>query len=92
MTLVSIDRPDTKDRLHKDLEIIRMAISAELDATSLYEADEDDLNSELAKQVIRHIMLEEKGHIAELNCLLMKLDKDQEDKMSDVNPETCVGQ
>jgi rubrerythrin len=90
MTLASVERPKTTDKLHIDLEIVRTALIAELDATSLYEAQIDNLNSELAKQVIHHIMLEEKEHISELNCLLMKLDKDQEDKMSEVNAETCI--
>lgn len=90
MTLASVRRPKTMNKLHNDLEIVRTAIIAELDATSLYEAQIDNLNSEDAKKVIYHILLEEKEHISELNCLLMKLDKEQEDKMSEVNASTCI--
>lgn len=90
MTLVSVERPKTADKLHNDLEIIRTALIAELDATSLYEAQIDNLNNNVAKKVIYHILMEEKEHISELNCLLMKLDKEQEDKMSEVNATTCM--
>lgn len=90
MTLASVERPKTTDKLHNDLEIVRSAMIAELDASSLYEAQIDNLNSDAAKKVIRCILLEEKEHLAELQCLLMKLDKEQEDKMSEVNAETCL--
>ena len=90
MTLASVERPKTTNKLHNDLEIVRTAMIAELDATSLYEAQIDNLNSEEAKDVIHHIMLEEKEHISELQCLLMMLDKEQEDKMSEVDPSTCL--
>ncbi len=90
MSFASIERPKTTDKLHNDLEIIRTATIAELDATSLYEAQIDNLNNEDAKKVIRHILSEEKEHISELTCLLMKLDKEQEDKMSDINLTTCI--
>lgn len=90
MTLASVERPKTTDKLHNDLEIIRTALIAELDATSLYEAQIDNLNSDIAKNVIGHIISEEREHIAELYCLLMKLDKDQEEKMTEVNAATCI--
>lgn len=90
MTLASVERPKTTDKLHNDLEIIRTALIAELDATSLYEAQIDNLNNDIAKIVIKHIILEEKEHISELQCLLMKLDKDQEEKMTEVNATTCI--
>jgi rubrerythrin len=90
MSLASVERPKTTNKLHNDLEIIRTATIAELDATSLYEAQIDNLDSEEAKKVIRHIMLEEKEHISELQCLLMKLDKEQMDKMEEVNASTCI--
>ncbi len=90
MTLASVERPKTTHRLHIDLQIVRTALIAELDATSLYEAQLDNLDSEDAKKVIEHIKLEEKEHIAELQCLLMKLDKEQEDKMSEVIASTCI--
>jgi rubrerythrin len=48
------------------------------------------LNSEDAKKVIKHIIDEEKEHLSELYCLLMKLDKEQMDKMEEVNASTCI--
>ncbi len=90
MSLATVERPKTTNKQHIDLEIVRTALIAELDATSLYEAQIDNLFNEEAKKVIRHIMLEEKEHLAELQCLLMKLDKEQEDKMSEVNASTCI--
>jgi rubrerythrin len=48
------------------------------------------LDSEDAQKVIKHIIDEEKEHISELYCLLMKLDKDQMNKMGEVDPTTCI--
>jgi len=90
MSLASVERPKTTNKQHYDQEIVRTALIAELDATNLYQAQIDNLNSEEAKKVIQHIMLEEKEHIAELQCLLMKLDKEQMDKMEEVNTSTCI--
>lgn len=90
MTLVSVERPNTIDKLHNDQQMIRTALIAELDATSLYQAQLDNLYSEEAKKVIEHIMNEEKEHISELQCLLMRLDEMQGEKMIEVNPSTCV--
>lgn len=86
----------TKERIitvgprESDQDIIRSAIIAELDATSLYQSHIYNLHNDEAKTVIKHIMNEEKEHIAELYCLLMKLDKIQEEKMTEVNAETCI--
>lgn len=90
MTLVSVERPNTIDKLHNDQQMIRTALIAELDATSLYQAQLDNLYSDEAKKVIEHIMNEEKEHISELQCLLMRLDKIQTEKMMEVNPSTCI--
>lgn len=73
-----------------DQDLIRSAIIAELDATSLYQSHIYNLHSSEAIRVITHIMEEEKEHISELYCLLMKLDKTQESKMTEVNPDTCI--
>lgn len=90
MTLASVERPKTTIPQHIDRQIVRTALIAELDATSLYEAQIDNLFSEEAKKVIEHIIDEEREHIAELQCLLMKLDKKQEEKMTEVNASTCI--
>lgn len=92
MTLVELTKEKIKSigPLESDQDIIRSAIMAELDATSLYQSHIYNLNSSEAKKVIEHIMNEEKEHIAELYCLLMKLDKMQEEKMTEVNAATCI--
>jgi rubrerythrin len=88
MTLVELTKPKTQLKL--DFDIIRSALMAELDAISLYEAHIEFLRDENAKNVISHILDEEKEHAAELFCLLMKLDKVQEEKFTEVDPETCI--
>lgn len=90
MTLVSLTKPDVRDKQHYDQDLIRSALIAELDATSLYQSHLEHLNDESAKKVLEHIMNEEKEHIAELQCLLMRLDKMQEEKMTEVNASTCI--
>lgn len=90
MTLVSLTKPEVKVKQYYDQDLIRSALIAELDATSLYQSHLENLNDEAAKKVIQHIMDEEKEHIAELQCLLMKLDRTQEEKMMEVNPSTCI--
>lgn len=90
MTLASVERPKTVNKDTIDKEIVRTALIAEMDATSLYEAQIENLSSIEAKAVIRHIVLEEKEHISELMCLLMKLDKEQETEFSEVPLETCI--
>lgn len=90
MTLVSVTKPEIKWKISADQDLIRSALIAELDATSLYQSHLENLNDETAKNVIKHIMNEEKEHIAELQCLLMKLDNIQAEKMTEVNAETCI--
>jgi rubrerythrin len=90
MSFAVVERPKITHKLHYDQEIVRTAIIAELDATSLYQAQLDNLNSEEAKKVIEHIIDEEREHIAELYCLLMRLDRIQEEKMTEVNASTCM--
>lgn len=90
MTLVTVVKPHPMTNASADEEMIRSAIIAELDATSLYQSHIENLNNEQAKKVLTHIMLEEKEHIAELYCLLMKLDKAQEEKMTEISPDSCI--
>ncbi len=90
MTLVGITKPEFRVKLHYDQDLVRSALIAELDATSLYQSHLEHLNDEGAKRLFEHIMNEEKEHIAELQCLLMKLDKTQEEKMTEVNASTCI--
>ena len=90
MTLVSLTKPEVKWKQNYDQDLIRSAMIAELDAISLYQSHLENLNDEAAKGVVRHIIDEEKEHAAELYCLLMKLDETQQEKMTEVNANTCI--
>lgn len=90
MTLVGLTKPELTWKLDYDLDLIRSALIAELDAVNLYASHLEHLNDETAKKVVGHIINEEKEHIAELQCLIMKLDKMQEEKLTEVNPSTCI--
>ena len=90
MTLVELTKPEIRVQEHYDQDLIRSALIAELDAISLYQSHLEHLNDETAKKVVGHIIDEEKEHSAELYCLLMKLDKMQEEKMTEVNVNTCI--
>jgi rubrerythrin len=86
----------TKERVstitpeHSDQDIVRSAIIAELDAASLYVSQIDNLKNEKAKEVITHILEEEKEHIAELMCLLDNIDEMQADKSKSVSSDSCI--
>lgn len=90
MTLVSLTKPEFRVKEHYDQDLVRSALIAELDAISLYQSHLEHLNDERAKKLFEHIMNEEKEHLAELQCMLMKLDNIQEEKMTEVNPTTCI--
>lgn len=86
----------TKERIstiaqeHSDQDIVRSALIAELDAASLYVSQIDNLKNEKAKEVIAHILEEEKEHIAELMCLLENMDEMQADKVGNVPSDSCI--
>lgn len=90
MTLVELTKPGVQIKKYYDFDLIRSALIAELDAISLYESHMEFLNDNSAKEVIHHILEEEKEHASELWCLLMKLDKVQEEKMTEVDATTCI--
>lgn len=94
MTLVELTKEKIKSigTQESDQDMIRSAIIAELDAISLYQSHIYNLHDSDAKRVIVHIMNEEKEHASELWCLLMKLDRMQEDKMTNINAETCIAE
>jgi rubrerythrin len=90
MTLVEVTKKELVWKPYYDQDMIRMALIAELDATNLYQSFLLHLNDESAKKVVKHIMDEEKEHISELQCLLMKLDETQAEKMTEVDASTCI--
>jgi rubrerythrin len=60
---------------------IRLDISAELDATNLYQAHIDATDDERAKAVLAHIRDEEKEHVSEFMQLLALLDPYQAEEL-----------
>lgn len=61
---------------------IRLAISAEEDAASLYELIADSTKDKDIKRVVQDIAGEEKVHIGEFARILMKLDENEKDFLS----------
>jgi rubrerythrin len=84
------ERVPTITQEHSDQDMVRSAIIAELDAASLYVAHIDNLMDVHAKEVILHILEEEKEHIAELMCLLESMDKSQASKFGHLPSESCI--
>lgn len=60
-----------------DREILRVSISAEMDATSLYEQLANMTDNEDLKAVLLDIAQEEKTHVGEFHTMLLRLDKEQ---------------
>lgn len=65
----------------RDLEILRLAIIAELDAISLYEQLAEAASDEDIKKVLLDVAREEKTHVGEFQTLLLKLDPEQEEEL-----------
>jgi rubrerythrin len=70
----NLESVDPKDL---DKEILRAAIIAELDATSLYEQMASMTKNEIIKKVLLDIAKEEKTHVGEFQALLLKEDSEQ---------------
>jgi len=60
-----------------DKEILRVGMTAELDAVSLYEQLAAMTENESIKKVLLDIAKEEKTHVGEFETMLFKLDKEQ---------------
>ena len=72
---------------HINMEILRIALIAELDAINLYEqmaAYTDDGN---IKKVLLEVAKEEKEHVGEFQTLLLRLDKEQVEEMEEGKKE-----
>lgn len=73
-TLVVRDKPYTREEL---MEALRLAISAELDAISLYEQMARFSPDENCKKIFLDVAREEKAHVGEFTALLLSLDAEQ---------------
>lgn len=65
----------------KDLEILRLAIIAELDAISLYEQLAESTENEEIKKVLLDVAREEKTHVGEFQAMLLRLDEEQVEEL-----------
>ncbi len=65
----------------RDLQILRAAIIAELDAINLYEQMAALAQDEGLKRVLMDVAEEEKTHFGEFQALLLKLDPAQEEEL-----------
>lgn len=64
-----------------DRELLRVAIMAELDATSLYEQMANITENADLKAVLLDVAQEEKTHVGEFQTLLLRLDKEQAEEL-----------
>lgn len=81
---------DLKEILNKEnvnKEILRYALLAELDAISLYEQFAEMTDDENIKKVMLDVAREEKEHVGEFQTMLLRLDKEQVEKMKDGKEE-----
>ena len=78
--LINRDKPYSKEEL---MEILRLAIIAELDAINLYEQVVKFIEDEKFKKVFLDIAREEKAHVGEFLALLLNLDPEQINELKD---------
>jgi hypothetical protein len=64
-----------------DMEILRAAIVAELDAINLYEQFAATTDDKKMKEVLLDIAKEEKTHVGEFQALLLERDKEQVEEL-----------
>lgn len=64
-----------------DMEILRSAIIAELDAINLYEQMAAMTESVDLKKILLEVAREEKTHVGEFQTLLLKRDKEQVEEL-----------
>lgn len=66
-----------------DIQILRDALMAELDALNLYEKMVVGLKVEKARAYLKRFIEEEKQHVAALTRLINEMDGEQKDKFED---------
>jgi rubrerythrin len=65
-----------------DMEILRAAIMAELDAISLYEQLAAETDDESIRKVLLDVAGEEKTHVGEFQALLLEIDAEQAEELA----------
>lgn len=83
--MISSNPADWKNVNKEDLnkEILRLGITAELDAVSLYEQLAAATNDKQIKETLLDIAKEEKTHIGEFQTLLLKHDQEQKNELQE---------
>ncbi|MDD1763085.1 MAG: rubrerythrin [Methanobacteriaceae archaeon] len=76
MSKIPIDLDQVKQE-NIDLEILRVAMIAELDAVSLYEQLAAMTTNQNIKAILLDIAREEKTHVGEFQTMLLELDEEQ---------------
>ncbi len=64
-----------------ELEVLRAAMIAELDAINLYEQMAAMVEDETIRRVLLDVAREEKTHLGEFEALLLKSDKEQMEEL-----------
>lgn len=79
---------DLKHEIEKlDVEILRSAIIAELDAVNFYEQMASKTASERIREVLSDVIKEEKTHVGEFQSLLLEFDKVQKKELKEGEKE-----
>lgn len=87
LSKVHNDPSDTDESEQKDIEMLRTAIMAELDAANLYEQMAAQASSEATRNVFLSIAEEEKVHVGEFSTVLEGLDTEYENSMDEGEKE-----
>ena len=66
----------------RDVEILRLAIIAELDAIYLYEQLAASASNKDLKTRLLHVAKEEKTHVGEFQALLLMMDAEQKEELA----------
>ena len=67
----------TPEDLHPDLKILRLTLMRELETVNQYQDFFDEAGHPAVKELMGHLMFEEKEHVAELTEMLKLFDPDQ---------------
>lgn len=72
---------------HRDQEIARLGLIAELDAINLYQQLAAAAQDELLRRVLLDIAREEKAHVGEFLAVLLRLDEEQDRELAEGKEE-----
>jgi len=78
--------PEEEERMlvEDDLEMLREDLIGELQAINQYQEHIESLENEEAVAILKHIIEEEKEHVAELVKLIQNIDSVQAEKLKEI--------